>query len=65
MHAIIKGSSNDGRRLRRLDLPELTEAEKVLAENAVLDPESADELFEPFNSPGLFSRAKRLKSPDE
>ena len=65
MHAIIKGAANDGRRLRRLDLPELTEAEKTLADNAVLDPESADELFEPFSSPGLFSRVKRLKLPDE
>jgi phosphatidylserine/phosphatidylglycerophosphate/cardiolipin synthase-like enzyme len=65
MHVIIKGASNDGRRLRRLDLPELTEAEKTIAENAVLDPESADELFEPFSSPGLFSRARQLTSPDE
>jgi phosphatidylserine/phosphatidylglycerophosphate/cardiolipin synthase-like enzyme len=65
MRDIIEGPGGNGRSLRRLDLPELTDAEKTLAEHAALDPESADEMFEPFASPGLFSRAKRLKSPDE
>jgi phosphatidylserine/phosphatidylglycerophosphate/cardiolipin synthase-like enzyme len=65
MRDIIENAQSDGRRLRRLDLPELTDAEKTIAENAVLDPESADELFEPFSSPGLFARAKRLSSPDK
>ncbi len=65
MRDIIEREKGNGRKLVRLDLPELTDAEKALAENAVLDPESADELFEPFSSPGLFSRAKRLTSPDE
>jgi hypothetical protein len=27
------------------------------------DPESADEMFEPFSSPGLFARARKLRSP--
>ena len=65
MREIIDGEQGNGRRLVRLELPELTDAEKTLADNAVLDPESADELFEPFSSPGLFSRAKKLASPDE
>ena len=38
-------------------------AEKAIAENAALDPERADQMFEPFSSPGLFSRVKRLRSP--
>ena len=65
MREIIDGEPGNGRRLVRLDLPELTDAEKTLSDNAVLDPESADEMFEPFSSPGLFSRSRRLMSPDE
>ena len=65
MRDIIDHEKGNGRRLVRLDLPELTDAEKALADNAVLDPESAEEMFEPFSSPGLFSRVKRLKSPDD
>ncbi len=65
MRDIIDAEKGDGRSLVRLELPVLTEAEKTLAENAVLDPESADEMFEPFASPSLFSRTKRLKSPEE
>jgi hypothetical protein len=30
---------------------------------AALDPESADEMFEPFSSPGRFARARKLRSP--
>jgi hypothetical protein len=29
----------------------------------VLDPVSPDEMFEPFSSPGLFARARKLHSP--
>ena len=64
MRRIIENVEGNGRRLRRLDLPELTDAEKAVAENAALDPESADQMFEPFTSPGLFSRVKKLRSPD-
>lgn len=63
MHHIIENVPGNGRTLRRFILPELTEAEKVLAENAALDPESPDEMFEPFASPGLFSRVRKLHSP--
>jgi hypothetical protein len=28
------------------------------------DPESADEMVEPFSSPGLFARARKLRSAD-
>ena len=64
MRHIIENVTGNGRTLRRLDIPELTDAEKAIAENAALDPESADEMFEPFSSPGLFSRVKKLRSPD-
>lgn len=63
MRQIIDGVKGNGRTLVRLDIPELTDAEKAIAENAALDPESADQMFEPFSSPGLFSRVKRLRSP--
>lgn len=62
--AILATLDRGGRTLRRLELPELSEDEKALAENAVLDPESADEMFEPFASPGLFQRSKLLRAPD-
>ena len=63
MREIIDNQPGNGRALQRLPLPELTDAEKTLAENAVLDPESAEEMFEPFSSPGLFARARKLRSP--
>lgn len=52
-----------GRRLERLVLPELTDAEKVLADQAILDPETPDELFEPFAKRSIFSRSRVLNDP--
>ena len=63
MQEIIENYTGNGRVLSRLKLPDLTEAEKKLADNAVLDPENPDEMFEPFSSPGLFARARKLHSP--
>lgn len=63
MRDIIENYPGNGRTLQLLKLSELTDAEKALAENAALDPESADEMFEPFSSPGLFARARKLRSP--
>lgn len=63
MHDIIMQSKGSGRRLRPLELPELSEAEKAIAENSVLDPENPDEMFEPFASPGLFTRVRMLRKP--
>jgi len=63
MRDIIEKHPGNGRTLQLLKLSELTDAEKALAENAALDPESADEMFEPFSSPGLFARARKLRSP--
>lgn len=58
MMSAVESLQGDGRRLERLKLPDLTDAEKILADNAVLDPEHPDDLFEPFASPGLFSRTR-------
>lgn len=65
MRAIIEGATAAGPSLERLYLPELDEAEKTIADNAVLDPENPDEMFEPFSSPGLFARVRKLRKPRE
>jgi phosphatidylserine/phosphatidylglycerophosphate/cardiolipin synthase-like enzyme len=64
MREAIETSRSAGRYLKRLTLPELTEAEKAVADNAVLDPEHPEEMFEPFSSPGIFSRSRWLRKPD-
>ncbi len=63
MRDIIENHAGSGRTLRPLELPELTETDKALAENTVLDPDNPDEMFEPFSSPGLFARVRKLRSP--
>ncbi len=65
MREIIAQPSGNGRTLERLNLPELDEAEKAIADNAVLDPENPDDMFEPFSSPGLFARVRHLRKPRE
>lgn len=62
MHAAI-AAAGDGKRLKRLELPELSEAEAALADQEVLDPERAEDLFEPMASPGLFKRSRVLRAP--
>jgi len=49
-----------GRSLRPYEVPELSEVEKALADNEALDPESPDELFEPFSGGGLLRRLSNL-----
>ncbi len=63
MRQIIERERGNGPELRLLDLPELDETEKAIAENAILDPENPDEMFEPFSSPGLFARVRKLRKP--
>ena len=65
MREIIEGAQGNGPWLERLDLPKLDDTEKVIAENAILDPENPDEMFEPFSSPGLFARVRKLRKPRE
>jgi phosphatidylserine/phosphatidylglycerophosphate/cardiolipin synthase-like enzyme len=64
MRALADSFPAQLRRLVRLELPDLTEAEKLIADNAALDPENPDEMLEPFSSPGLFARSRWLKAPD-
>ena len=65
MRDIIAQPSGNGRTLDRLKLPNLDDTEKAIADNAVLDPENPDEMFEPFSSPGLFARVRNLRKPRE
>ncbi len=60
---IIDGEKGNGPTLQPLALPKLDEADKTIAENAALDPENPDEMFEPFSSPGLFARVRNLRKP--
>jgi len=50
----------DGRYLKRYRPPDLSEAERKLAESQFLDPEHPDEMFEPFARGGLFRNGSRL-----
>lgn len=50
----------DGRYLKRYCPPELSEAERKLAESQFLDPEHPDEMFEPFAKGGLFRNGSGL-----
>jgi phosphatidylserine/phosphatidylglycerophosphate/cardiolipin synthase-like enzyme len=63
MIGFIDARPNTGKRLVRLELPELTDAEKFVAENELLDPDSPEGFFEPLHKRGLF-RKRRLKRPD-
>lgn len=49
MHELIAKHPQPGRSLRALVLEELTDTQKALADGEVLDPESAEEMFEPFS----------------
>jgi phosphatidylserine/phosphatidylglycerophosphate/cardiolipin synthase-like enzyme len=60
---IIEQEQGNGPTLQPLALPDLDEADKVIAEAAALDPASPDEMFEPFSSPGLFARVRNLRKP--
>lgn len=61
MRALIEAESgSNGRYLKRYRPPELTEAERKLAESQFLDPEHPDEMFEPFAKGGLFRKGSRL-----
>jgi phosphatidylserine/phosphatidylglycerophosphate/cardiolipin synthase-like enzyme len=57
----IEALRGSGRSLRPYQVPDLDEVEKWLADNEVLDPESADEMFEPLTARGLFRRLRRAR----
>lgn len=52
--ATIEALRGTGKTLRPYEVPALTEAEKWLADNEVLDPEGPEEMFEPLSRRGLF-----------
>ena len=53
-----------GKRLEPFALRPLTDAEKAVADNALLDPERPGELFEPIGGRrGLFRRGGILRRP--
>lgn len=54
MIAAIEELRGQGRTLIPYELPELSETEKWLADNEILDPEGPDAIFEPLSQRGLF-----------
>lgn len=61
---LIAGAPLTGKYLAPFALRPLTDAEKAVADNALLDPERPEELFEPFSKRrGLFRRGGLLRRP--
>ena len=64
MAAAIKAAPKDGKRLDAFVLRPLTDAEKAVADSALLDPERPGEFFEPIGRRrGLFRRGGILRRP--
>ena len=63
MQDAVARHTTAGKRLIRLVLPELSEAEQKLADQSILDPESPDEMFEPFAKKSIFRRSRVLNKP--
>jgi phosphatidylserine/phosphatidylglycerophosphate/cardiolipin synthase-like enzyme len=61
---LITQAPRTGRHLAPFTLRPLTDAEKAVADNALLDPERPEELFEPFSKRrGLFRHGGLLRRP--
>lgn len=63
MAAMFEALPRDGKHVRLLELPELSDAERALAQSAILDPERPGEMFEPVAKRGLFRRKGLLHKP--
>lgn len=64
MTAAIESLPREGKRLEPFALRPLTEAEKTIADSALLDPERPEEMFEPVGEKrGLFRRGGFLRRP--
>ncbi|MBC2663144.1 phospholipase [Novosphingobium flavum] len=66
MAAMIDARPRSAKRLQAFDLRPLTDAEKAIADSALLDPERPEELFEPISRGrvrGLFRRGGLLHQP--
>jgi phosphatidylserine/phosphatidylglycerophosphate/cardiolipin synthase-like enzyme len=57
----VEALRGSGRSLRPFEPPEFSETEEKIAESQVLDPESADEAFEPAARPGLLRRLRHRR----
>lgn len=64
MREAVDSFVKSGRILKRLVLDELSETEKQLADQALLDPEAPEEFFEPFAKRSIFARSRILNAPD-
>lgn len=64
MIRLLDESPKHGKRAEPFVLRPLSDTEKALADNALLDPERPEELFEPFSARrGLFRRGGLLRRP--
>ena len=64
MFALIENTPRRGKYLEPFALRPLSETERAVADNALLDPERPEELFEPFSKRrGLFRRGGFLRRP--
>ncbi len=64
MIQMIADAPKDRKRLEPFVLRALTDTEKAVADNALLDPERPEELFEPLSRRrGLFRRGGLLRRP--
>ena len=66
MIQLIEAAPRAGKHVAPFVLRPLTDAEKAVADNALLDPERPEDMFEPFSKRhGLFRRGGFLRSPRE
>ena len=63
MAAMFDALPKDGKHVRRLELPVLSDPERALAQSSLLDPERPGELFEPMAKRGLFRKRGLLHKP--
>ena len=63
VRAMIEATCGANRRLRRLEMRDLTVAEKTIADSGLLDPERPKDIFEPVEKRGLFRRGDILRKP--
>jgi phosphatidylserine/phosphatidylglycerophosphate/cardiolipin synthase-like enzyme len=64
IESILSDQDGEGKRLEPFVLRPLAEAEKTIADSALLDPERPDEIFEPIGEKrGLFRRGGILRRP--
>ena len=59
--AAVEALRGSGKTLEPYELPDLPATMKWLADNELLDPEGADEMFEPLGKRGLFRGRLRLR----